>query len=190
MEISKHIEIDMGHRVTNHGGQCRNCHGHRYRIELFATGPIVESGSSEGMIADFSVLKSLLMEVVHQQFDHAFCVWVKDRLVNVLMADLHAAVAYGLYASDVFQVRQVEGIEGFGKLVVFSHTPTAENLAALWLMMCSVKLTKWKIIAHRDGDLSLDNVVLSRIKVWETPSSMVEVNACELKTLKLVGGLE
>lgn len=85
MQVSKQIEWDMGHRVMNHKSKCRNLHGHRYKMEICLEGSLVDiSGSSdEGMVIDFSDIKTIATKYVHDVLDHGFMVWEKDKvLVN------------------------------------------------------------------------------------------------------------
>ncbi|MBI4225594.1 6-carboxytetrahydropterin synthase [Candidatus Roizmanbacteria bacterium] len=42
MVITKIIEFDMGHRIPNHKSQCRNLHGHRYKLEVNLEGDVEE----------------------------------------------------------------------------------------------------------------------------------------------------
>lgn len=83
MIISKQIEWDMGHRVTNHHSKCRNLHGHRYKLEICMEGDLVqtEGVSEEGMVIDFGDIKKVAMEKIHDVLDHGFVVWEKDRLL-------------------------------------------------------------------------------------------------------------
>lgn len=83
MRISKQIEWDMGHRVTNHNSKCRNLHGHRYRAEICLDGKIVniKGDSSEGMVMDFGDVKTISMKYIHDILDHGFMFWKKDKLL-------------------------------------------------------------------------------------------------------------
>lgn len=83
MQITKQLEWDMGHRVTNHNSKCRNLHGHRYKLEVGIDGDLIaeEGSSSEGMIVDFSEIKSILINHVDEPLDHSFMVWKEDKLL-------------------------------------------------------------------------------------------------------------
>lgn len=161
-EMSKTCTIDMGHRVTNHLSRCRNAHGHTYRIELFAAGPLQKEGPSEGMVVDFSFLKDLL-QYIDAIFDHGFAMWIRDEaLLKAADIQLNAEVVYEALHRYVAYHSTV-----FGNVLLVADVPTAENLAAVWLGICRSKAV----------DMSLPiGVTITRIKVWETPTSCVEVS--------------
>jgi len=83
MLVTKQIEWDMGHRVTNHRSKCKNLHGHRYKAEITLEGNIVNvpGVSEEGMVIDFGGIKSVAVKYVHDVLDHSFMVWKKDKLI-------------------------------------------------------------------------------------------------------------
>ena len=80
MKIVKIVEWDMGHRVLHHRSVCKGIHGHRYKAEICISGDLVaETGASEeGMVIDFSDIKKISNEFIHEKLDHAFMVWEKD----------------------------------------------------------------------------------------------------------------
>ncbi len=83
MRISKQIEWDMGHRVTNHFSKCKNLHGHRYKAEIWMTGDLIsiDGNSNEGMVIDFGLIKETAIKYIHDVLDHGFMVWEKDKLL-------------------------------------------------------------------------------------------------------------
>lgn len=105
--ISKEIEFDAGHRVPSHQGKCKNPHGHRYKIRVTCKGNIIDNPGApdHGMLVDFSDLKALMNEHVHDVLDHGFIIWREDE-------DLY------------------EALDGHGWLLIeFPYIPTAENIA-------------------------------------------------------------
>lgn len=108
MLITKEIQIDMGHRVPNHNGKCKNLHGHRYRIEVGVDDKVIATPgvSAEGMVIDFTDLKILMMEEIELQFDHKTILNTEDPVAIV--------------CEDDFGIVRVDFI------------PTAENLAKYW----------------------------------------------------------
>jgi len=112
MLVTKQIEIDMGHRVPSHKGKCRNCHGHRYRIEVGVNDKVItkKGSSSEGMVIDFSDLKEIMMSRLDVIFDHSFTIFRLDKYAKVFLE----------LANDGQKINFVPFI------------PTAENLAKYW----------------------------------------------------------
>lgn len=108
--ISKSIEFDAGHRVPWHGSKCRNPHGHRYMVVAHVAGPIIDATEGEredaGMVVDFGCIKAILMERVHDPFDHGFMVWTKDSALRAALTYLDQA-----------------------KIIMLPCIPTAEELA-------------------------------------------------------------
>lgn len=108
LTITRKLEFDAGHRIPDHKSQCRNLHGHRYTLEITLTGEIItaEGNSDNGMIMDFSDIKSLAKEHLVDVWDHAFIVYDKDTAVREFLASLPGH-----------------------KTVVIDRIPTVENLA-------------------------------------------------------------
>jgi len=110
MKITRRLEFDAGHRIPQHGSQCRNLHGHRYVIEVSLVGDTVADAgaANEGMVLDFSDIKTLVNEHIVLRWDHAFLVYEGDSVVREFL----------------------ESLPGH-KTVVVPMIPTAENLARL-----------------------------------------------------------
>jgi len=68
LTVSKECIFDAAHVLTNHSGQCKNLHGHTYRLIV----EVAKSLESTDMIIDFTDLKRVMQEVILEQFDHAF----------------------------------------------------------------------------------------------------------------------
>ena len=109
MLITRRLEFDAGHRIPNHDSQCRHLHGHRYALEITLSGQIIsaEGVSEQGMVMDFSAVKTIANEMLVRQWDHAFLVYRGDAAVVGFLATLPEH-----------------------KTVVLDVVPTAENLAA------------------------------------------------------------
>ncbi|GGC02384.1 6-carboxytetrahydropterin synthase QueD [Oxalicibacterium flavum] len=108
LTITRKLEFDAGHRIPDHKSQCRNLHGHRYTLEITLVGEVidVEGSSDNGMIMDFSDIKTLARQHLVDVWDHAFLVYEKDEKVREFL----------------------ESIPGH-KTVVIKRIPTVENLA-------------------------------------------------------------
>lgn len=122
MKITKQIEWDMGHRVTNHHSKCRNIHGHRYKVEICLEGNLVSIPgiSDEGMVMDFGDVKTIAMEHVHDVLDHGFMAWEEDKLL----------VNFFKKNKDL-------------KHIIVPFVPTSENISA-WIFVTLDKYFKDK----------------------------------------------
>lgn len=67
IRIAKEFRWEMGHRLPFHSGQCRNIHGHSYRLRVTIEG----TPDANGMVMDFYEL-SALVEPIIAMLDHAF----------------------------------------------------------------------------------------------------------------------
>jgi 6-pyruvoyltetrahydropterin/6-carboxytetrahydropterin synthase len=141
MRISKELEIDMGHAVTNHNSKCKHMHGHRYRIRATVDDKLITEGSAEGMVIDFSDLKKAMTDVIDAPFDHAFVIWKGDPRAVIL------SKAHEMWYND------------FNKFHKLAFVPTAENLSRFWFALLKKELEE------------VYNINLHQIEVWETPSS-------------------
>ena len=108
LTITRKLEFDAGHRIPDHKSQCRNLHGHRYTVEITLTGQVidVEGSSDNGMIMDFSDVKTIAKEHLIDVWDHAFLVYAKDTAVRSFLDSLPGH-----------------------KTVIIDRIPTVENLA-------------------------------------------------------------
>ncbi len=81
--ISKSFEWDMGHRLVNHSGLCKNLHGHRYKIVVSVEGPVQknDAGPDAGMIIDFSEFKKIISPII-SKLDHAFMYSKNDQIMS------------------------------------------------------------------------------------------------------------
>lgn len=76
MKIAKEFRWEMGHRLPEHSGLCRNIHGHSYRMVVEISGEVL----SNGMIIDFYDL-GLIVKPILSKLDHCFLVYSKDKPV-------------------------------------------------------------------------------------------------------------
>jgi 6-pyruvoyltetrahydropterin/6-carboxytetrahydropterin synthase len=118
--ITVSASFDMGHRLPNHQGLCRNLHGHLYRVEATVYGTIKDNPGApdDGMVVDFSSIKSALRAQIAER-DHRFMLWNLDPLLDTM---------YNLPG-----------------ILIVPYVPTAENIAFALLLslphdVVSVKL--------------------------------------------------
>lgn len=67
-EISVRQDFAAAHRLNDYEGNCRNIHGHTWRVEVSISGKQLDKS---GMLIDFRDLKLLLSNVL-KRFDHGF----------------------------------------------------------------------------------------------------------------------
>lgn len=182
--ISRTIEIDMGHRVPDHGSKCRNLHGHRYKIEaVLEAKKLAEEGEESGMVMDFGFIKELMMKHIHDVFDHALALYVGDPVLRQQIGEerqedaidyfsrefdidtigVPSSARYAAMFSDPLPVDTGHQPQHLA-LVVCNFTPTAERLAEAWYHSIADK------VRYRTGG----RATLAKIRVWETPNSVAE----------------
>lgn len=107
IRLTKEFHFEMAHALLDYDGPCKNIHGHSYQLAVTVIGsPLKNSRSAvDGMVVDFSLLKSLIKENIVKQFDHALV--LNDNAAKKI---------------------KVQKIPGFGKLMYVPYQPTCENL--------------------------------------------------------------
>jgi 6-pyruvoyltetrahydropterin/6-carboxytetrahydropterin synthase len=68
LTVSKECHFDAAHVLPDHQGQCKNLHGHTYRLLV----EVAEGYNGNDMVIDFKDLKRIVGEVILSRFDHAF----------------------------------------------------------------------------------------------------------------------
>lgn len=69
MKIAKEFKWEMGHRLLEHFGNCKNIHGHSYKMIVEFEGEL----NKDGMIIDFYDIDRIIKPLV-EKLDHAFMV--------------------------------------------------------------------------------------------------------------------
>jgi len=133
-EITKRVEFDAGHRIPSHGSKCRHFHGHRWVLEVTVSGEVrpVTGASDDGMVLDFGCVKKMMVELIHDRFDHAFIVYQGDDIALAALACLGSE-----HHTEVVPV-----------------VPTSENLAAFFFEILE------QHIAANYPTIQLDKVAL------------------------------
>jgi 6-pyruvoyltetrahydropterin/6-carboxytetrahydropterin synthase len=90
LTITRRLEFDAGHRIPNHGGQCRHLHGHRYTLELTVLGPVhpFRGQADDGMVIDFGDIKRIALTYLVEPWDHAFLVAKQDKILLEFLKSL------------------------------------------------------------------------------------------------------
>jgi 6-pyruvoyltetrahydropterin/6-carboxytetrahydropterin synthase len=74
MKIAKEFSWDMGHRLPEHFGKCKNVHGHSYKMIIELDGSLNE----KSMVMDYYDLKKIVEPII-ENLDHAFMVYEEDK---------------------------------------------------------------------------------------------------------------
>jgi 6-pyruvoyltetrahydropterin/6-carboxytetrahydropterin synthase len=109
IRVTKEFHFEMSHVLWNYDGPCRNVHGHSYRLYVTLSGtPVSDKGNpKDGMVIDFTVLKSIVKKEIVNVFDHSVVV------------------------GNMFEKNKIEMFTKlFGNLVVVNYQPTCENLVS------------------------------------------------------------
>jgi 6-pyruvoyltetrahydropterin/6-carboxytetrahydropterin synthase len=73
MKVAKEFKWEMGHRLPDHFGNCKNIHGHSYKMIAEFEGRLSEND----MIIDFYDVDRIIKPLV-EKLDHAFMVNTND----------------------------------------------------------------------------------------------------------------
>lgn len=76
MKIAKEFRWEMGHRLPEHFGQCKNIHGHSYKMLVEFEGEL----DNNEMIIDYYDVEKIINPII-EKLDHAFMVNKEDKIV-------------------------------------------------------------------------------------------------------------
>ncbi|MBS1764677.1 MAG: 6-carboxytetrahydropterin synthase [Bacteroidetes bacterium] len=108
IRVSKVFTFDMAHALFGYDGPCKNIHGHTYRLTVTLAGvPLqVKNDSKNGMVIDFTVLKTIVHSKIINVFDHALV----------------------LNSNSPHRELDKSLTSHFEKIIYFDEQPTCENL--------------------------------------------------------------
>ena len=119
IRVTKIFTIEMAHVLLGYDGDCKNIHGHSYKLLVAVKGEVRnENGHvKDGMVMDFSVLKEIVkLEIIHK-YDHSL----------VLNANSpHALI----------------DLSAFEKVFYLPYQPTSENLVMAFATLIQSKMPK------------------------------------------------
>ncbi|MBW8683582.1 6-pyruvoyl trahydropterin synthase family protein [Chitinophaga rhizophila] len=120
IRITRIFKFEMAHALTGYSGLCRHIHGHSYQLEVTVSGqPIDMPGhNNDGMVLDFSELKSIVQQEVIAPLDHALMLRSGGDTIPATAANS----------------------ELFGRIVWTSWQPTCENMVVDFAQRISGKL--------------------------------------------------
>ncbi len=96
MKIAKEFRWEMGHRLPEHTGLCRNIHGHSYKLIVELEGELNENG----MIIDFYDL-GLIVKPIIDRLDHSFLCQTNDTIVREFLEKNNMKIFLVDYLSTV-----------------------------------------------------------------------------------------
>jgi 6-pyruvoyltetrahydropterin/6-carboxytetrahydropterin synthase len=76
MKIAKEFRWEMGHRLPEHFGQCKNIHGHSYKMLVEFEGEL----NQDEMVIDYYDVEKIINPII-EKLDHAFMVNKNDKVV-------------------------------------------------------------------------------------------------------------
>ena len=76
MKIAKEFRWEMGHRLPEHFGLCKNIHGHSYKMLVEFEGEL----DKNGMIIDYYDVEKIINPII-EKLDHAFMINKDDKVV-------------------------------------------------------------------------------------------------------------
>jgi 6-pyruvoyltetrahydropterin/6-carboxytetrahydropterin synthase len=159
--MAKEIEFDMAHRVPTHGSKCKHLHGHRYKVAAFCSAEdVIGEGEQSGMVMDFGFLKKIMMEKIHDVYDHRTMVYKNDNFLNVIEKGLDY-YSDQPDTEDEYTEFQQEHAYLNASIKKVNFIPTAENLAKFFF-----ELIEGDVKRESEG-----NAKLVMIRVYETPTS-------------------
>ena len=81
MKIAKEFRWEMGHRLPDHFGLCKNIHGHSYKMIVEFEGEL----DKNQMVIDYYDVEKIINPII-EKLDHAFMINKEDKIAH-LMAD-------------------------------------------------------------------------------------------------------
>ena len=144
--ICKRIELESGHLLSKHPGNCQFPHGHTRSVEIVYAADTLDTND---MVMDFKAVREML-ETFLEQFDHALCMNTDDPH----FADFRAA--YGQ------------------RIIPFEHRdPTSEVMAETVYHHAQTALAR-ALESGSISSPVRSCVRLERVRVWETSSTWAE----------------
>lgn len=144
MEITRRIVFHSGHMLKDDVSKCHHPHGHEYVLECTLKGKVQSEGVDNGMVMNFGDLKAIMMETIHDAFDHKFIVDYQDPRMEKF---IHAVGKEGVH--------------------VVGFAPTAENLA-IYFHLCMWEAIERKWLLRQNESFKL------KVKLQETYQCWVE----------------
>jgi len=85
MRIYKTFTFGAAHSLPEHKGQCRNLHGHTYKVEVWCDGWI---DRETGMVVDFGDLRAIKRTYDHKLLNEIISNPTAEHLVGKILRDV------------------------------------------------------------------------------------------------------
>lgn len=140
IRVTKRFHFEMAHTLYEYDGLCRNIHGHSYNLEVTISGePRNEAGHpKDGMVLDFSELKTIVKSRIVDRFDHALMV---NSLVPEKQMELLSQTTNRIIVVD-FQPTS-ENIVIFIAGILQQHLPAGVKLFSIRLFETVTSFAEW-----------------------------------------------
>ena len=140
IRVTKRFHFEMAHTLYEYDGLCKNIHGHSYNLEVTIIGePKKQPGHpKDGMVLDFSQLKSLVKTEIVNRFDHALMI---NKLVPEEQQELLKQTTDRVILVD-FQPTS-ENIVAFIAEILQQHLPTNVSLFSIRLYETVTSFAEW-----------------------------------------------
>ena len=105
LQLTKIFHFEMAHAIYGYIGNCKNIHGHSYKLHVTVKPAIPgqEYIPAPGLILDFKELKHLVNSIIIEKFDH-----------KLLLSENYISAQQDLYPKE--------------NLVIWAVEPSAENM--------------------------------------------------------------
>lgn len=136
ISITKKIEFEAAHRISNYPGSCSEIHGHTYKLEVTVLGEI---NPETDMVMDFKNLKDILQKTVIAHVDHAL----------ILKSSTENQTFFSSYPGKITWMQSEPTAEQMLLWMVSSitpHLPSGVSLLKLKLHETSGSFATWKNI--------------------------------------------
>ena len=130
----------MAHTLFEYDGLCRNIHGHSYNLEVTISGdPRNEPGHpKDGMVLDFSELKTIVKSRIVDRFDHALMVnnLVPEKQMELLRQTTNRIIVVNFQPTS-------ENIVVYIAEILQQHLPAGVKLFSIRLFETVTSFAEW-----------------------------------------------
>ncbi len=122
IEVVKEFTFDSAHYLPKHPGKCKECHGHRWALQVGFEG---EVNPETGMVIDFGDVKRAVQPLIIDKLDH--------KLLNEIDLDMDA------YGQPVLSEDMTAPIAPMFP----NYAPTAENIIGWIIHVLKAQSFQW-----------------------------------------------